>query len=322
MNLSHECRICFEDSLPLIKPCNCEGTMSLIHPHCLTQWRVSFLQTKIEESIERRSSQNDQEKWSFPLFHIPHQIQMDFSQIQQISLVPVVNSIISTEQRSDHRIVRKVTQTIKEFVDMERNDYFQCPTCCKYYCIEYQYTPEPYGILTSLYETTYPGRLYSVTMTVLSITLNLFITWYLSHIINSYNIDYKPFSYINHITDSCSNKFNFQIFYTIEIMIKCFLFIFYAIKIKKNIHQQKRYLKHMSPYILLYLWCTMYYVVIYTKSDCDDIHSLIWIQLPFYDIFIFYFYTIHEKTVQYINCSHKFRYRDIEHPSEYSYSSI
>lgn len=321
MNLTNECRICFEDSLPLIKPCNCEGTMDSIHPSCLTQWRVNFLQTCMKE-IQQQHFPEHHEKWLFPLFHIPHQIKMDFSQVQQISLSPVVNSIISIEQRSNSRIVHEVSQIIKEFIDLERNDYFQCPTCSQYYCIEYQYTPEPYGILTSSYDTIYPGRLYSVTMTLLSIISNLFITWYLSHIINSYNIDYKPFSYINHITDSCSKKFNFQIFYTIEIMIKCFLFILYTIKIKKNIHQQKRYIKLMSPYILFYVWCTIYYIVIYTKSNCDDIHSFIWFQLPFYDIFTFYFYTIHEKTVLSINNSHKFRYQDVEHSSEYSYSSI
>lgn len=321
MNLTNECRICFEDSLPLIKPCNCEGTMGSIHPSCLTQWRVNFLQTCMKE-IQQQHFPEHHEKWLFPLFHIPHQIKMDFSQVQQISLSPVVNSIISIEQRSNSRIVHEVSQIIKEFIDLERNDYFQCPTCNQYYCIEYQYTPEPYGILTSSYDTIYPSGLYSVTMTLLSIISNLFITWYMSSVFKSYEFIYQPFSSINSMNDSCSTNFNFQIFYTNEILIKMCLFMVYVIKIKKHIHQMKRYIKLMSPYILFYMWCTIYYIVIYTKSNCDDIHSFIWFQLPFYDIFTFYFYTIHENTVLSINNSHKFRYQDVEHSSEFSSISL
>src|SRR6056297_890219 len=82
-----ECRICFENNLPLIKPCQCEGTMSSIHPDCLTEWRNSFYIDKMKQILEQVPELNGYISMiREPLFHHIGNKQYNFEDIQNVEL--------------------------------------------------------------------------------------------------------------------------------------------------------------------------------------------------------------------------------------------
>lgn len=306
---NHECRICFEQDLPLIKPCNCEGTMSYIHPNCLTEWRISFLKEHFKRIIQEQEIPNDYD-WKFPLFHKVNKNIIDFSELETSDCKAIAASMIPIYLRNRQEIENTANQIIQQFIDLERNDFLQCPTCKKNYIIYYQKPLEKYNIITNYFQDNCDYNLNSILFTICITFMNLFITWWASLIFYNTKYSFEPFTFINSNfeSDTCSTRFNFQFFYFLNILYKVSLFIRYYSKVKNNIHSTKKYYSRMLIYIIMYLWCTFFYIIMYSLNNCEDIHSAIWLQYPFYTIYIFQFLKIHERTIISINETHKFCY--------------
>ena len=314
-----ECRICFEDTLPLIKPCQCEGTMSSIHPQCLTKWRKSFFQDKMKNILEQEPVFAGYiHMCREPLFHHIGDKQYNFENVQHLQLEMsqhkhIIKSMLTIQQRSFNHIYEDYLKCINEFCDIERNDYFSCPTCKTCYKIEYNNIPEKYSLFTNNYEEgcdNYIISFYAILMAVSSFIGQLFLTWFFSLLLNTNNIDYTPFTIFSVIeNDDCSKNINFHIFYTLDIIQKTYIGFYFMKKVSNEVHQKKLYYSLFYPYLLLYLWSILYYpIMFFMFNNCDNIHTAIWLQYPFCIVYTFMIYNYHERIITKINDDIEYKY--------------